>query len=57
MAVANCGQRWSWDSPMWCGGKKINEGKENEGVDKMCYRCAWWNGNNKDYVINARKED
>lgn len=49
MAVAKCGQRWSWDSLMWCSGKKINEGKENEEVDKMCYGCAWWNGNNKDY--------
>ena len=47
MAVAKCGQRWSWDSPMWCSGK--NEDKESGEVDKMCYGCAWWKGNNKDY--------
>ena len=22
MAVAKCGMHWSWDSPMWCSGKK-----------------------------------
>lgn len=49
MAVAKCGQRWSWDSLMWCSGKKINESEKNEEVDKMCYGCAWWKGNNKDY--------
>lgn len=40
MAVAKCGQMFSWDSPMWCSGKVINNTTEYEPVfDKMCISC------------------
>lgn len=47
MAIAKCGQHWSWDSPMWRSGKKITNTKKNEIIDKMCVSCPWWKGNNK----------
>lgn len=37
MAVAKCGTLWSWDSPLWCSGKKKEDGK----LELMCYSCAW----------------
>lgn len=48
MAVAKCGQHWSWGSLIWCSGKKVNEYSKNEYVDKMCCNCPWWKGNKKD---------
>ena len=48
MAIASCGAHWSWDSPMWCAGKKIDETKNNQKVDTMCVSCPWYVGNNKD---------
>ena len=44
MAVAKCGMMWSWDSPMWCSGKKTKKEKNIE-IDKICHGCAWWEGN------------
>ena len=40
MAQAVCGQIWSWDSPMWCSGKKDEEEKKD-----MCLTCPWYKGN------------
>lgn len=46
MAVAKCGMLWTWDTPIWCSGKKTDE---NE-VDKMCLGCPWREDNkNEDY--------
>ena len=49
MAIAKCGQHWSWDSPMWCSGKKL-EGVNynvNRPVETICITCPWYKGNNK----------
>ena len=46
MAVAKCGMIWSWDSPLWCSGKKYKKGKDIE-IDEICRGCAWWKGKNK----------
>ncbi len=46
MAVAKCGMIWSWDSPLWCSGKKNKKGKDIE-IDEICRGCAWWKGKNK----------
>ena len=49
MATANCGMHWSWDSPMWCSGKKTdNDQKKPDSVDKKCFGCPWWKGNKKE---------
>lgn len=48
MAVAKCGMHWPWDSPMWCSGKKTDESKKPDEVDKMCISCPWWKGNKKE---------
>lgn len=45
MAIAKCGTHWSWGSPMWCTGKKIDKNKKPNEVDKMCLGCPWWKGN------------
>lgn len=45
MAIASCGMHWSWDSPMWCSGKKMDESKKPDEVDKTCLGCPWWKGN------------
>ena len=55
MAMASCGQHWSWSSPMLCSGKIIDD--KHKKVDKMCYSCPWWKENNntildEDYPIN-----
>ena len=45
MAVAKCGQMFSWDSPMWCNGKVVNNTtKEKSVFAKMCATCPWWEG-------------
>ena len=44
MAVAKCGQHWSWSSPMWCRGKIISDIDKEPKVDKMCITCPWWIG-------------
>ena len=40
MAVAKCGMRWTWDSPMYCTGKN----------EDMCKSCPWFidNKDNED---------
>lgn len=51
MGIASCGQSWSWDSPMWCSGKIIDD--KHKKVDKMCYKCPWWKENiDEDYPKN-----
>lgn len=47
MAIAKCGQHWSWDSPMWCSGKTVVDTAKESIIDKMCVSCPWWKGNNK----------
>lgn len=47
MAIAKCGQMFSWGSPMWCCGK-ILVGTTKEKVEKMCISCPWWKGNRKE---------
>lgn len=47
MAIAKCGQHWSWSSLIWCNGKRLIN-TENKCIDKMCYSCPWWKGNKKD---------
>lgn len=51
MAVAKCGQHWSWDSPMWCLGKKLENINYsiNHPVETMCITCPWYKGNNKEH--------
>lgn len=51
MAVANCGQHWSWDSPMWCSGIQENNINGNH-VKLMCNSCAWYKGNNKTSILD-----
>lgn len=48
MAIANCGMHWSWDSPMWCSGKKTDESKKMGEVGKMCLGCPWWKENKEE---------
>ncbi len=49
MAVASCGQHWSWDSPMWCSGKKLpNVNYKNMEVEHMCITCPWYKGNKEE---------
>ena len=48
MAIANCGQHWSWDSPMWCRGKIISDIDKEPTIDKMCITCPWWKGNKRE---------
>jgi len=47
MAVAYCGQQWSWDSPMWCTGKKVDE-----KIDSHCISCPWYKGNNHNSILD-----
>ena len=49
MAQASCGMHWSWDSPMWCSGKKEPNANDKsvEVVNSMCISCPWYKGNNK----------
>lgn len=44
MAVAKCGQMFSWDSPMWCSGKIINNTTKRNQFVQMCLTCPWWEG-------------
>ena len=50
MALAKCGKMWSWDSPWWCSGKKIDKdlSEEQNNIAKMCFGCPWWKGNKKE---------
>ena len=49
MAVAKCGQMFSWDSPMWCNGKVVNNTtKEKSVFAKMCVTCPWWEGHKRE---------
>lgn len=43
MAQASCGMHFSWDCPLWCSGKKNENGK----VEMECIKCPWYKGNNK----------
>ncbi len=51
MAVANCGQHWSWDSPMWCSGEQENN-VNGKHVKLMCNSCPWYKGNNKTSIFD-----
>lgn len=52
MAVAKCGQHWSWDSPMWCSGIQENNVNGRKHVKLMCNSCAWYSGNNKTSILD-----
>ena len=49
MAQAACGQGFSWDCPMWCSGKKLDNVNYTKAykVETMCLSCPWYEGNKK----------
>ena len=57
MARASCGQSFSWDCPMWCSGKKLENVNytKNHKVETKCLSCPWYAGN-KNTVLEEDNE-